>query len=170
MTETREMLEVQLREGEWTDITKYVQPGSVHLSDWGPPFPDPMQPRKTRKQLARIPGPNRVKRQRALRARVLALPQRLEITGGTGNFMVNLCRSGTRQAALDKAWRARGGDGQTAPKHPNDRLRHYGLKVVLDARVSGGFRVIGGTARQRACYLRAVDRYMGHGDPIGEAL
>src|ERR1044071_1455970 len=168
MTETRETLEVQLREGEWTDFTKYVQAGGAHAPDWGPPFRDPLQPRKTRKQLARIPGPLRAKRNQARRARVLALSERLVITGGTGNFMVNLCRSWSATAAADKARRLRGGDGQTEPKHPNDRLRHYGMRggLGLDGRPISK----GGTGRQARCYLRAVGRYMGHGDPIGEAL
>jgi hypothetical protein len=147
------MIEAKLGD-DWTDFTKYVQP------DWGPPFRDPMQPRKTRKQLARIPGPNRTKRNQARRARTLALKKRLEITGGTGNLMVNICRTGTRQAALDKARRARGGDGQTAPKHPNDRLQHYGMRVRLHPEPGRMPVLIGGTARQRACYRRAVARYV----------
>jgi hypothetical protein len=99
-------------------------------------------------------------RQRALRVRVLALKERLEITGGTGNLMVNICRAGTRQSALDRAYWARGGDGQTAPKHPNDRLRHYGIQVRLHPEPGRMPILIGGTARQRACYRRAVARYV----------
>lgn len=137
-----------------------------HAADWGPSFPDPLQPRKTRKELARIPGPNRVKRKVAYRVRMAALPQRLDITDGTGNMMVNLCRSGTRQAQLDKAERARTSMRKDA-HHPNERLRHYGLKVTL--RHDGEPVITGGTARQRACYLRAVDRFMGDGDPIDDA-
>jgi hypothetical protein len=137
------MIEAKLGD-DWADLTRYVQAGGERALEALPP----------RIESGRRFGRTE-ERQRALRARVLALQERLEITGGTGNLMVNICRSGTRTAALDKAWRARGGDGQTAPKHPNDRLRHYGLRVTLKG------EVIGGTARQRACYWRAVARYVG---------
>lgn len=116
-------------------------------------------PRKTRKELARIPGPLRVKRELRYRNRKASLAERLEATQGTGNLMVNICRSGTRQAAQRKAERLRGGNGQAPARHPNERLLTFDIKIALDD--SGNPRLTGGTARQHACYWRAVDRFVG---------
>lgn len=105
-------------------------------------------------------GPNRRLRALAYRTRVARLPHLLESTGGTGNPMVNLCRSGTEQSARDKTLRLKGGDGQTSPLSPDARLRTYGMRVELAAAPLSGYRIVGGTARQRACYLRAVERHV----------
>jgi hypothetical protein len=63
------------------DMTRYVP-------DWGPPFPNPVKRRKTRKELARIPGPWRVKRRAATRAR-------MQENDGKGaiNDTVKMCRA-----------------------------------------------------------------------------
>lgn len=74
-----------------SDLTRYLQAGGEHAPNWDRPSPD------------------RAARAIARRARMLALPERLEVTGGTGNLMVNICRSQARQSAADRA--VRGGPG-----------------------------------------------------------
>lgn len=164
-------IEAMLGDG-WSDLAEYAEAGGVTLVPTGRSTGNLHTWRRQERKLHErvTAGPNRRLRAFAYRTRVARLPRLLESTSGTGNPMVNLCRSGTEQSARDKALRLKGGDGQTAPLNPNARLRTYGVKVVLDHGAPGGFRLEGGTTRQRACYLRAVDRYMGHGDPIGEAL
>lgn len=161
----RAKIEAQMSDGRWDDLTQYLEAGSVrmqHSPDWGPPFPDPMRPRTTRWERTlrdrMYVGPTRRTRAMDYRARAASLPERLKITEGTGNWMVNICQSGTRQAAQDKAARAFRSMRKDM-HHPNERLRTYGLKIELDEH--GRPVVTGGTARQRACYLRAVDRWIG---------
>lgn len=152
---------------EWADLTEYMQTGGERALEaiaLAPTGRSSAHIWDASVRGGKASGPNRWARAQALRARVLALPQRLEITGGTGNMMVNLCRSGTHQAQLDKRVRT---SMRKDAHHPNERLRHYGLKVTL--RHDGEPVITGGTARQRACYLRAVDRFMGDGDPIDDA-
>jgi hypothetical protein len=147
-------LEAQLSSGEWADLTKYMQASDQHAMS------DPMRPRVYRKVREKIPGPNRAARNFARRVRVAELPARLDMTGGTGNMMVNICRSGTRQSAQDKARRLHQGPGGRGPTHPNKRLDAFGMTVRGDWDNGGGVLIKGGTARQRACYVRAVERWM----------
>lgn len=150
-------IEAQTSAGEWADLTKYMQAGGEHAPDWGPPFPDPMRRRiETGRRFGKT-----LERELAYRVRKAELNDRLQLTEGTGNLMVNMCRSGTRQSAADKAMHRKGGPGRTQMHHPNRRLAWYGLTANIngaweqpDAQISGG------TARQRACYRRAVERYL----------
>jgi hypothetical protein len=139
-----------------TDFTQLL-PMAQHAPDWGPPFPDPMRRRiETGRRFGKT-----LERELAYRARKAELNDLLQLTGGTGNLMVNICRSGTRQSAADKAARRKGGDGQTPKMHPNSRLRIYGIRAELNPEGVGMPILVGGTARQRACYRRAVMRYTG---------
>jgi hypothetical protein len=153
-------LEAQLPTGEWADLTKYMKAGSVHAPDWGPPFPDPVRPRITRRARALVPGPNRAARNFARKVRVRELPQRLEMTAGTGNLMVNICRLATGRSRDRRADASYQRPAAPAPKHPNGRLDTFGMTVRGDWDNGGGVTIRGGTARQRACYRRAVERWM----------
>lgn len=156
-------IEAQLPTGEWADLTKYVKAGGVHAPDWGPPFPDPMRPRVTKRARAILSaGPNRGMRNFARRVRVAELPQRLEMTGGTGNLMVNICRLATRRSADRRADASYQRPADPTPRHPNRRLDAFGMTVRGDWDNGGGVVIRGGTAKQQACYRRAVERWMAH--------
>lgn len=90
-----------------SDLTRYLQAGGEHAPNWDRPSPD------------------RTARDTARRARMLALPERLEITGGTGNLMVNICRSQALQSATDRAARARGGPGGVSRMSLEQRERRW---------------------------------------------
>ena len=152
-------IETKTQSGEWADLTRYMQAGGEHAPDWGPPFPDPMGVLKiTAKGL---PGMRKLQRQAAYRVRVLALAERLEITGGTGNFMVNLCRDGARRSAGRRA-DASYQRPAAGPHHPNERLSTFGISVRLRPGDEPGMPIlVGGTKRQQACYRRAIARAVG---------
>jgi hypothetical protein len=158
--EARARLEVQTASGEWADLTKYIKTGGEHAPDWGPPFPDPMKPRVTRRARALVPGPNRGARNFARKVRVAELKQRLEMTDGTGNLMVNICRLAALRSGHRRADASYQRPAAPTPKHPNGRLDTFGMAARGDWDNGGGVTIRGGTARQRACYRRAVERWM----------
>lgn len=148
-------LEAKTGTVDWTALTKYVKSSGEHALDGGSVH---MLGKSVR--FAGV-GPTRAKRELEYRVRKTELAERLEITGGTGNLMVNMCRSLTRQAVADKALRVKGGPGRTQMHHPNRRIAWYGLWVNLAGSwEQADAAVFGGTRRQVSCYRRAVERFL----------
>lgn len=104
-------------------------------------------------------GPQTRARRAAYDKRRSELVTRNRMTDGVGSFMVEGVRAQTVQNEYDRATRAGGGAGGQGPTNPNTRLTTFGIKV--EPALNGhGYDLVGGTARQRACYLRAVKRHM----------
>lgn len=143
---THAKIEVQAAGGEWADLTKYMQAITA--------------PRITRRARALVHGPNRAARNLARKVRVAELPKRLEMTGGTGNLMVNICRLATLRSEHRRADAAYQRSADPTPKHPNSRLDAFGMSVRGDWDNGGGVTIRGGTARQKTRYRRAVERWM----------
>lgn len=139
-------LEAKTADGEWADLTKYMQAITA--------------PRITRRARALVSGPNRAARNFARKVRVAELPKRLEMTSGTGNLMVNICRLATLRSEHRRADTSYQRPADPTPKHPNNRLDAFGMRVQGDWDNGGGVTISGGTARQKACYRRAVERWM----------
>lgn len=158
-----EKLEIKTADGDWRDITEML-------------FPHPMHPRggKTMNALHRNiragkyrTGPQTRARRAALAKRAQGFAVLLEATDGVGNLTVTAVRAQTSLNERDRAERARGGRGGTGPTSPNRRLATFGMRVELDDSPDG-YHLVGGTVRQRACYRRAVERWV-LCDPIAEA-
>ena len=99
----------------------------------------------------------RQQRHAARAKRVESLPYLLDTYGPCGSATVAAVRSQTAQSERDRALISRRGPGGLKPLDPNRRLAAFGMRVEL---ASEGYRPVGGTARQRACYMRAVQRWM----------
>lgn len=137
-------MKIEAKLGEdWHDLTRYMQAGGEHAPRW--------LPRHERKPLL---GPRRTQRRAQLVQRMLTLdPKRPH------NPVVAAVRAQTDLNELDKAVRNHKGKGGAGPLPPNRRLEAFGMSIQLtDDR--NGYRLIGGTQRQRACYVRAVSRWM----------
>lgn len=178
-----EKLEVKTAEGDWRDITAMLTddpptverqhrmseafwPGAVRGGKIGT---GPQVRRGTPGAVVlRVIGPQTRARRAALAARARGFAALLEATDGVGNTMVAAVRAQTGLNERDRAARARGGRGGATPIDPNRRLTTFGMRVQLDERAPDGYRLVGGTTRQRACYLRAVDRWL-LDDPIARA-
>src|SRR4051812_30642502 len=110
-------------------------------------------------------GPRTRARLVAYAVRVQRLPLLKDVYGPSGNPMVAAARAGTATSASDKAKRANKGPGGRGPTQPNRRLAAFGMRVEIDERERDGYRLVGGTARQKRCYRRAVDQWL-LDDPI----
>lgn len=160
-----EKLEVKTAEGDWRDITEMLWPGAVRGGKIG------TGPRVRRgtpgATVLRVIGPRTRARRAALAKRAQGFAVLLEATDGVGNLTVTAVRAQTSLNERDRAERARGGRGGTGPTSPNRRLATFGMRVELDDSPDG-YHLVGGTVRQRACYRRAVERWV-LCDPIAEA-
>lgn len=78
----------------------------------------------------------------------------------TANPIVAAVRAQTDLNDRDRALRAHRGPGGAGATPPNWRLQTFGMRIEIDESVPSGYRLIGGTARQRACYLRSVKRWV----------
>lgn len=125
--------------GEWRDLSRYFA-----------------GPRVTRRARALVPGPNRAARNFARKVRTAELRERLEMTDGTGNLMVNIARLATLRSEHRRA-DASYQRPAAGPHHPNERLTTFGISVRLRPGDEPGMPIlVGGTARQLACYRRAI--------------
>jgi hypothetical protein len=149
-------IEAKTQDGEWADLTRYMQLGGEHVMR-------ELVINRRPLDLLSI-GPRTEQRRAEYARRVKHLKLTLDATGGTGNMMVQGCRAHWRMIEADRAERRKQGDSArrpTAPHHPNERLRTYGIKVALDPNGPGLPILAGGTARQRASYQRVTRRYVG---------
>jgi hypothetical protein len=156
-------VEIETADGIWDDISRFIAP-----------YP-PSHPLGSRGQLRRVMrsapkyiGPRTTARLAAYAARVESLPLLRETYGPCANPTVAGVRAQTRLNERDRAERSGRGQGGTAPTHPNRRLAAFGIRVEVDESTSLGYRLVGGTARQQACYRRAVERWL-TSDAIAEA-
>lgn len=138
-------MKIEAKLGEdWHDLTRYMQAGGEHAPRW--------LPRHERKPLL---GPRRTQRRAQLVQRMLTLdPERPH------NPVVAAVRAQTDLNERDRAARNHKGKGGTGLTRPSRRLAAFGMRVEIDGTQPYGYRLIGGTQRQRACYLRSVDRWV----------
>jgi hypothetical protein len=114
--------------------------------------------RSLRSKLVKPMGPRTKQRLVAYSVRVKSLPLLKDTYGPSANPMVALARAATLTSALDRAERMKQGPGGVGPTPPNRRLATFGMRVELDDSYEG-HQLVGGTARQRKCYRRAVARW-----------
>lgn len=169
-----EKLEIKTADGHWRDIAEMLMDESVD-------FPTVEQQHRTSEAVwsgavrggkigtgprvrrgtpgatvLRVIGPQTRQRRAALAARAQGFAVLLEATDGVGNLTVVAVRAQTRLNARDRAERERQWPGGLGPVNPNRRLATFGMRVQLKM---DGHILVGGTARQRACYRRAVERW-----------